>query len=465
MRSMEISNEARATARRWSRHAEAFLDYAAAEPACHRRETFATLDDRERPIRGWKLQSWPALVGPEMQPEMEQAAVSLLRLNACLPERIFGNDPKRVADFYGLESEWLAQVILEAPNGIDNAPARTDFIETGATFKCLEVNCGSNIGGWQMTLHDERFLNIPVLARFFEQQGVEPRCRDSVSELFAHTVQATVASGDFQGPELNLAMTFRKIGIYGYRHQPIDAYRNAFARALAAHGLRGELLPCLVDDLEDRRGAVHAEGRLAHALLEQHEGPTPDFVFRAAKGRRLVLFTGPASRILSDKRNLALLSENSASEDLFSAEERTQIQRYVPWTRSIHPREVDWHGQRRDLGELLRAERGDLVLKIANQSAGSGIYLGRNTEAAQWNGLVKYALDNPGWLAQEYVRPAPWIFQEGPEETSQHDVVWGLLAWGGRYTGNVVRMQPRRHDAIINMAKGATIDIQFELDS
>lgn len=460
---MEIGDDVLAAHARLSKTALEFLEFVDQHPECYDRAHFAALNARGS-MKGWAFQPWPAFGNRALVQDFERASVGLTRLLHSLPERAFGNDPRKVATFYGLENELFATLLLEEPNGIASAPLRGDFIETPQGLKCIELNCGSHVGGWQMSSFDRFYRQVPLLAQFLTERQLQAACRNSVRFLLRHIVATTLATPGFEGPELNVAIPFPRGGVYGLPSQPKDDFREQYAAVLeeVGGGLRGELALCLAAEVKAKDGLIYVGDRRIHALLEQHEDRTSDAVFRTAKARRLVLFTGPASLILSDKRNIALLSELGET-DLFTEEERALVRDYIPWTRLVRPGETGWRGRTVSLGDLL-AERQDLVLKHAPSSGGMGVYVGRFTEEKQWAGIVRYALGQSDWVVQEYLPSRPFFFHCDGVRGALHDAVWGLCVFGDRYSGCSLRLQPSSKQSIVNMSHGATTGILLEVE-
>lgn len=55
------------------------------------------------------------------------------------------------------------------------------------------------------------------------------------------------------------------------------------------------------------------------------------------------------------------------------------------------------------------------------------------------------------------------LFQHGAQGTCLHDLVWGLFAFGDRFGGSFVRMQPHGGNTIVNSKQGAIGAAAFEI--
>jgi len=406
------------------------------------------------------LQSWPTFVDGEKLAEIRRATIELTRLVKSIPERFFGNDPRRVAAYYGIRDEALTAILLEPPSGLDAVLVRNDYIDTPGGFKCLEVNAGM-IGGWQHRYFEQRVLTNPVIARFLKEEGITPHYRDSLAMMMQFIIdhnlgQPTAASG-----VLNIAIAM-SAPPPGEAESLSRTYRNLLSAS--GTGLTGEVVLCSCADLSGLQNQIwHRDGRPIHTVVLMSSEALPRAVFRSFKAGHLSLYNGPITQLLSDKRILALLSERADSA-LFTAEEREVIERYLPWTRAVGPGAATYRGVTRSLPDLLLAHREDFVLKPSFGYQGRGVTFGRSTPPDVWARLVAEAVTQGEWLAQERVDSRPYIYQRGEQGYGDYDVVWGTFCFGESYGGGFLRMIPRgMGDEVINSARGASEGVLFEV--
>jgi hypothetical protein len=164
--------------------------------------------------------------------------------------------------------------------------------------------------------------------------------------------------------------------------------------------------------------------------------------------------------------NLALLSENENSEK-FSPGEREIIKKYIPWTRRIVPGETTYEAKTVDLEDFIRSHQVKLVIKPVREMGGKDVSIGKLTPPDRWKQVVEQAMrDSQGnWIVQEYVESSPFVFQYGENGCTEHDVIWGLLAFGTEYAGGYLRLLPKSNSkGVINCAWGAEITTIFEVD-
>lgn len=461
---MKIPEEARITAADLSDVASRFMDFVEANPACAR-----PIDHLAADLPSWvadyayPLQAWPIFVGGRKLQEIQHATITVTRLVKSVLERIFGNDCRRICDYYEFDNESLAALLLAPPNGIYESLARVDFIDSREGFKCLEVNTGAYLGGWQLRFWEEMYRTDPELSRFFAEQGIDPWYQDPFRELFKHLASEAIRKGTSDAGAFNTLLVVTDEGLANAASAS-PLLNQLYSSALAEKGLEGKLLICVYpDSFSIRRGELYKGGDRIQAVLEYTDIPTPTEVYRCFKAETTSLYNGPLARVLGDKRNLALLSEYQDS-DVFTRGEKEFLEKHLPWSRVLDRGKVLYRGEKVDLEELLLNRREDFVLKRGRGARGEGVMVGRRTPQDEWEAQIREAIGTPRrWLVQEHVSSRPYLYphQEG---LLLHDVVWGLFCFGSSYGGGFLRVMPSgRGSGVINAARGASEGIIFEV--
>ena len=141
------------TARRFLRHVEVHPELTAHESFA---QLFRSVGTVVRTICGVNapievaLQPWPVFLSPERHRELERVGLAMARLFGSVPERLFGSDSRKIADFLGMESDLMTSLLLAEPNFLRETLCRSDFLMTSEGLKLLEFNIG-NLGGLQAT--------------------------------------------------------------------------------------------------------------------------------------------------------------------------------------------------------------------------------------------------------------------------------------------------------------------------
>jgi hypothetical protein len=169
------------------------------------------------------------------------------------------------------------------------------------------------------------------------------------------------------------------------------------------------------------------------------------------------------SPVLSHKINLALLSDLEGS-DLWSDEERAVIRTHIPWTRLVTDDFVDYQGERVYLPDILASERDRMVLKLGLSRQGTDVHAGRFTPAGRWQELGRAALEQGGWIVQEFQECLRWPFLHPDGGTVvPHDVVWGIFIFGSHYGGGFLRVLPAGRAGVLNTLRGAKPSVLLEV--
>ena len=450
----------------------AFQRFVERNPEALERASFAELE-HHGVGSPYPLQPWPALVDKARVAEMERVSTGIARLIKSLPRRVFDNDPERLRDFYGLGSAELARLMVQPPDGLAAAIGRGDFLDTSEGLKCLEFNMLSALGGWEAPLWAEAYLRVPLFARFLQEERLRVACRDTVALLLAHAVAEARELGT--AGEINVALVTpeQAAGAHGHHLESWVASRYAEALRREAPGASGAVVVVPYAGLKERAGALWAGDRAGdragerriHAAVELHDEGTAAQALRCFRAGSLKLFNAPIRAVLTDKRNLALLSEGG---DFLNPAERELVARHVPWTRRLAAAPATRRGHEVWLPELALKSREELVIKKARAGRGSAVYLGAATPEALWRERVERALAEGDWIVQEQVEPLPYVHQLGERGSAPHDVVWGLFALGDRYGGGFLSLAPseartRMEGGVVNIMRGATVGIIFEV--
>ncbi|MFL5383910.1 MAG: hypothetical protein ACJ8GN_15420 [Longimicrobiaceae bacterium] len=473
--------EAKPVHARWAEANGDYLEYAASHPECRARASYASMYEVEW-LGKLSLQPWPLFVDAARRRELEAVALGVDRLMKDFLGRFFLNDPAEIAAFYAVAhpfadpdfatfvaDEDLVAILLEEPDGVEAAPSRGDYIETAGGLKLVEYNAGSSLGGIQVDAVGDLVLEAAPTSRFLAERGLRASPPGTLRAFFRHVVEDTARSGAWRGGDFNLGMIVRpneprQVAL----HSP-ELYEREFRRVLEEGGIArsGRVLVCGADELVEEEGGLTLHGHRVHALAEFHDGSRVDDLslpFRSFKMGRVNLFSGSVGWLMSDKRNLALVSEY-ADTDEFTEAERELIHRHVPWTRLVRRGVATRAGRRIRIPDDLPEHREELVLKKASSIGGRYVHVGRFRSDAEWRAVIERALHEGDWIVQEYLETVPYCFQRGDEGAGPHDMVWGLFVFGGHFGGAFLRMQPAgRAGGLVNTHQGAEVGVLLNLD-
>jgi hypothetical protein len=458
------SEELRATHLALSAEDLKFRELARQDQDFLRRSTFHILDSDLR--LQYRQQPWPTFIGRAKLGQLESLTLALASLIRSVPQRIFHNDAAKICSFYGLPSHAAADIILSEPNCIEDSMGRADLIDTADGFKCIEFNFTPNVGGWETGLLAEMQRKVPEVSLFLEREKIRFKYTSTLRVLFQHVLRQADRWRLCERGELNVACAFVPASLDepGLR-QAMELFQHELEQACqdAGASLRGQVIACHYGQLVPVQGKLFYGRKEVHAVLELCLDLAPTPVYRSFKAGKVLLFNGPITAVLSNKLNIALLSESQESS-AFSPEERDVIRKHVPWTRQVTAERVRFRGEEAFLPDLLISERDRLVLKEGRNFGGKGVHLGRFTSAARWEEVSRRALETGGWVVQELLESLPYLYQCGEVGCAPHNVIWGPFVFGSLYGGVILRMQPQAAaSGAVNASLAATEGIVLEV--
>lgn len=463
---MEITAEMKNTLEKLSKVNLDFLEFVKKEPETLKRSNFRALDLDSHIYR---LQSWPTFINRETRESFQDIGGKVCDLIKKIPARLFDNDPEKIGAYFEIPAK-VVRLQLEGVTRDHLVPlvGRTDFTFSPSGLKCLEFNVSANVSGWQLPDWEALYLKTPIISKFIKEYRVKVKNENFMGLFLEHVIQSSLhlVNGRGENAELNLAVAQR-----GYRGMDMDKtsmlanLRRLYKEQLSRRSLKGSVILCDYPHLEFPDHEVHFEGKRIHALTELYHGLVPPGVMRAFTAGNLRLLNGPVCGLLSNKLNLALLSEYEDS-DTFSEEERAVIKKYVPWTRKIIPGEAVYKGEKITMENFLISHKDRLVIKPSMGMGGEGVYIGQGASAKQWEDVVNTALHKKNYLVQELVETPPGLYQLGEEGCAYHDTVWGVWFLGSQYGASFVRALPGGNTKrVINSFQGASISVVFEVDN
>jgi hypothetical protein len=444
--------------------AQAFLDYAVAKGNCL--GPAALLDDSLPPLfRNYQypLHSWPWFLGEDMRRTLEECACLVPALVHRAIELEFAGDAQRLGAYFGMV-DLLAQLYMDIRFDPSQVMHRMDAMLTQDGLKIMEINVGSNIGGWQIQWMDGLYRKHPSLQPFFDQV----RCESKHIPLgyMGHLIECARTVLDRADEDIHafVLVPAEFLDIPDSRKTMGDVFQVALKQSGRAGAMH---FASSYDVLDFTPTGVHFEGQRITVIASSFPGndapQPPQMLYRAFLGGRLAWPDNPFTATIGDKRSLALLHKHKHNP-VFSERERQLIDYFIPWGTEATPKQVEFKGRQADLETLLREERPRFVVKVAHGAQGNDVYVGKFKTDEEWSVAVRRAMSEPGWLVQEYCGSLPFYGQSGEWGYELHDVIWGVFGFGTQYGGCWLRLMRRGGgDGIINSAKGAQETIVYEV--
>ncbi|HEX4621766.1 MAG TPA: hypothetical protein VH208_09395, partial [Myxococcaceae bacterium] len=392
----------------------------------------------------YHAQVWPTFIGACKLAEFKRASRCACNLLRTIPDRFYRYDPARAAALYQVLSSAELEMLLSPPNGSETLVGRGDFINTPQGFKCIEFNFTPNVGGWEAGVVATHLRGVQALTSFLAEQPETLCFTDPIARLLHYIFDIAPAAVIATGA-LNVVFVIHEVAQEEFATGPgFELSGRTLQAAAAAAASAGSLTAvhfCRYAELATRNDRVYFGETQIHAIVELDDSRRPPAIYQAFKRGGVLILDGPLGRLASTKLNLALAWELAAAWLLTDDEER-ELFEVFPWTRQVLPGIVGFRGEQVAFAEFLARRREQLVLKREDSSGGKGVWLGRDTRAADWESLSRHALAEGTWVAQELVEFVPYLYQCGEQGCDVHDVIWGPFYFGDTYGGTILRMQP-----------------------
>lgn len=444
-----------------------FLEYVEQEPELLKRSNFSVLDAL---TEAGKPQSWPTFIDKKAVRRLEDAGTNVFDLIRSIPRRIFANDPDKISRYYQVPPD-IAEMLLDGADEphLDRLIGRADFIDSPTGLKCLEYNISAGLGGMWVAYWEPVYSALPLISKFLNRYGGKIVNKNLYSTLLEHLFDCTPDKFLQSENEINIAMAIpgHKEGVDRLKENKYlnQIYKNILGRKRLGAGLEGSILFCDYTLMDIKEDCLYYKNKKVHVLVEMYHGIVPAEIMTVFKAGNTCLINGPITKFMSNKLNLAVLSEHENS-DLFNAEERENIKKYIPWTRRTVPGLVTTYGTREiNLDSFVFDFKDRLIIKPPMGVSGIDVCIGKNTPGEVWKKAMERAFSEKNWVLQEYVESLPYLYQEGENGCGEHNVAWGLFIFGSRYAGGLLRVLPTGDkNGVINSVRGAEETVLFEVE-
>ncbi len=380
--------------------------------------------------------------------------VALFGILTSIPEVIFDGDLRAYCSALGIDDHLAALMCREA-TGQPPMHGRADAYHDGRSFKLLEFNIGSELGGTDAAQVNRAFLGIPEFGEFARHHGLG---YVDTAERVAQTLRCAGARATADGEPV-VALLEAAGGLAAHEHVFL-----ALREAMGQHGV--ELRLGEIHEVAERNGKITLHGTPIDVILRyfvageltspaQEEGL--DRILRADRAGKTVLFTPLEGGLFASKGSLALLRDPRLLGSLTTAQ-REVIDRAVPWTRLLANGRPGSAGNRAELIDFCRANREILVIKPGVGYGAVGTVLGRETAPDQWDRVLADGAHGDH-VVQQLVTPAPEpIVNLDTGIIEDWRANWGIFVDGDGdgYGGAFVRALKAADGSVISYANPGT---------
>ncbi len=446
-----------------------FLEYAARNPEVMKRENYPGLMLID--VLSQDIQPWPTFINRDVSNRFAEAAVGVCDLLRIIPERLFDSDVEKMSRYFEMPVEEVRYCFSGCTEEhLNNMLSRGDFMYTSDGLKCLELNVSGGLGGLSLDMLGNEALKLPVIDDFITQNKVTLRNHSIIGSLMQHICKNVMDRFSPKDEPVNIALLIPEYDKWKGNFTEIRAYsRQQCTEVLDREWSHLNLTQGVFfgdfEDLELKDDHLYFQGKRLHALIDGYHGNIPPEYTHAMQKGNLLVYNGAVSRILTQKLCLAVLSEHEDSEKL-TPEEREKVKRFIPWTRKVVPGENSYQGHKIDMEDFLVVNKKNLILKRSSGYGGIDVSVGRHVTDLQWKGMVRKALRERIWVAQEYVQGMPFAYQRGDDGCGLHDVVWGFYVFGTQFCGTLFRVSAAgiNETGVINVKQGAEVSPVFEVE-
>jgi len=366
-------------------------------------------------------------------------------LLVSLPRRLFDGDLERYCVAAGIDAQ-LAALMTRDVTGDPPRFLRSDAFYDGATFRLLELNSGSELGGLEIAAVNRSLLGVEAFQDFAARHELSYVDTADMVAGVLRDVAACVTSSE--RPLVALVEATGGLAAHGRHFASIQ-------EAMVSCGLDFRLGE--VQQLGITRGKLTLEGApvdvvmryfAAGEILQCPAGPSVlEPILEAHRNGKTVLYTTLESSLFASKGSLALLSDPRFRSS-FDAGERRLIDRVVPWTRLLVGDD--------QLVEHCLANRDRLIVKPSVGWGAAGAVAGPAAGDDEWRALVTSRLDQ-GYVAQEIVTPVPEPVCD-PDTGMIEDwyANWGVFVTRAGYSGAIVRALKPADGRVIALSRHGT---------
>lgn len=369
----------------------------------------------------------------------------LVELAARVARAAFGGDAFALADWLGLPREHARWAALPAPPP-DVVLSRADGFLTPQGPRFIELNSDAPAGFGYGDRMAEVIASLPVFA------AVAVRHRLSYAPSAPLLVEAVLR----QAPA---GVASARVAIVDFAEVKTRPDQEILREAFAARGV-----DCVLADpreFELAAGRLVAGGapvdvvyrRTVLSELLDHAADVQPFL-RGCETGAAVLVNSFRCQLSEDKTLFALLTDDERAAELMDADERAFCLRVLPWTRKLEERRTRVPGgAERDLVAHAIEARERLVLKPAHGYGGRSVFVGDETDAAEWERAIREGL-GASWVVQERVaipeEPFP-VWRDGGLAFESFKVNVNPFCVAGAEAGAVTRAS---RSSVINVSAG-----------
>jgi hypothetical protein len=412
----------------------------------------------------YPVSSWPVIIEHEEAEMLEELCVRIPKLIQKIPAYYFENNMQRIADFYFNGDAVLTEFVMMAHQKQLEITCRLDLTLTNDGFKILEANIGSSIGGWQIQSFEH------VIRKFHPalQDGVNSydlTSKNTQQNYMMFLVDNLLKKASSAEEEINMFVSLGHEKDAAIHEKSEVFFNQLFQEELHRRGLQGQAYVAGYKTLNMKQGKLYMNNSRIHGViimsLDREEVPLD--IFRSFLLDSIYYPDHLGTTIYGDKRNLELL-RTLAEQQRFSDADNELVLKSIPWTKRILKNaKVIFKGKEHIIGQLLKKNKDNFVIKAAKGFQGKDVFIGKFSSGEEWLEAIHIAEETGAFIAQEFCDSSSIIAPNKNNEWTAHKLIWGAFGFGKNYGGVWVRMsEEKAGTGVINSATGAVEAIVYE---
>jgi len=342
----------------------------------------------------------PFFLSPQDEARVRTVAESIAEIAERVTKAAF--EDNSLFEQFHLRPEEARLARIPTGPGPASTASRLDAFLLPDSLKFAEYNGESPAGPGYSESLSEIFRELPVMKEFAKSYEIHSyplsaKLLDALIQTYVEwggkTKRPQMVITDFRGvPTWSefeiLKARFEKLGVPVVLAQPQEL--DFDGKCLSFKGKKIDLVyrRVLIND-------IVAKPKECEALVKAYEA---NAVCVANNFRCKIPHVKTFFAVLTDAKNAAI----------FSPAERALIQQHIPWTRVLADVKTEYNGKPVELLKYVRENQSNLVLKPSDEYGGTGVKLGWEMEAKDWETAIQDALPG-GKLAKNH---GTWITQE-----------------------------------------------------
>lgn len=403
----------------------------------------------------------PGLIDSKTINQVGRDSEEILKIITSIPDRIFKGDLTKLCSYLGF-SDIQYDLISQTFGDNLGLMSRVDlFFEKNNTYKFLEFNVDSSVGGLEIASVNKVMENIDFYKKWLDKNDFK---YEDPLQNFINMIKNIVFKKGIDPEQFTVAVIDW--------HTYIDGYMwslNLIEQYLLDAGFR--VIVCNQKEVENRNGHLYVKNEkidliyrvfLGDDALENPGELEP--ILDAYKKENVILINGVHTELYSNKAIFALLSDPKY-EKFYTLDELDLIKKCIPVTRILKDESTIMNNNSVNLVDYVTKNKNKFVIKPALGYGGQNVFLGWNLTNEEWkDNINKIIHSDQRYIVQEKVEP---IIEEMPLLYNDNIVLedaimnWGIYVFDGKYSGAMIRGLSNDEHGVINAARGASMTCIF----